>query len=384
MNRSVYLNASSTYFPNAPVTNENIENVLGMFGEKPSKSKRIVLESNQIQQRYYAIDPVSRKPTHTNAQITSLALKQLFADNPDLDISKVPLMVCGTSSPDVLVPAHGQMVQGELADLSCEVITTAGVCCSAAAALKIAYLSILAGDKTGALVTGSETSSKFMRAEFIESENESVVGEKKRPLSFDHDFLRWMLSDGASALYLSDKPMAGKTNLKINWMEGYSYANEEEVCMLGGAYRDEEKNLIPWKDLRVSPDSQKKDLAMSIRQDIRQLQQRVFELTVERPLVDIKKKHGAQPGDYKWFLPHYSSHYFKPMLMETLNKIDFVIPEDRWFTSLYQRGNVGSASIMVFIDELKKQKKLFAGEKILCFIPESARFSSYFLELEVV
>jgi 3-oxoacyl-[acyl-carrier-protein] synthase III len=385
MKNSVYLNASSSFFPNAPVGNDVIEDVLGKVGGRPSKAKRVVLESNQIKTRYYAIDPQTRASTHSNAQMTSAAIKRLFHDNPELDISKVEMMTCGTSAPDVLVPAHGQMVQGELTDLNCEVITTAGVCCSSSAALKIAYLSILSGDKTSAVVTGSESSSKFMRSEFIESENQIIVdGEKKLPpLSFDHDFLRWMLSDGASALYLSNEVVPGKINLKINWIEGFSFANEEKVCMLGGAFIDSNDNLVPWKDLRVSGPADAR-LAMSIRQDIRQLQTRVFELTVERPLVEIKKNRGIRPGDYSWFLPHYSSHYFRPMLMETLNKIDFDIPSEKWFTTLYERGNIGSASIMVFIDELKKQKQLNSGDKILCFIPESARFSSYFMELEVV
>lgn len=386
MTNPVYINASSSFFPNAPVCNDKIENVLGTIGGKASRTKRVVLENNQIKNRYYAIDPVTRVSTHSNTEMTSLAVKKLFVDNPELKIADVGLMACGTSTPDVLVPAHGQMVQGELKDLRCEVISTTGVCCSSAAALKIAYLSILAGDKTSALVTGSETASKFMRSEFVEHENQKWIdgATKQPPLSFDHDFLRWMLSDAASALYLSSAPVPGKLNLKINWMDGHSFANEAEICMVAGATRDEMGRLIHWKDARLSKDSSQSHLTMSVRQDIRSLQNRIFELTVERPLTEIKKRRGIRPGDYTWFLPHYSSHYFRENLMKTLEKIDFQIPYERWFTTLYDTGNVGSASIMVFIDELKKQKPLHARDKILCFIPESARFSSYYMELEVV
>ena len=64
--------------------------------------------------------------------------------------------------------------------------------------------------------------------------------------------------------------------------------------------------------------------------------------------------------------------------------VDFDIPQDRWFTTLPATGNIGSASMFTFIDQLVKTKSLKAGEKILCYIPESARFSVYYVELEVV
>jgi len=34
---------------------------------------------------------------------------------------------------------------------------------------------------------------------------------------------------GAGAMYLSDRAIPGKTNLRLNWIEGRSYANEESV-----------------------------------------------------------------------------------------------------------------------------------------------------------
>ena len=386
MSRSVYINATSTVFPNPPVDNDSIEKILGTVRGTPSRSRAIVLRSNQIKTRHYAIDPETRASTHTNAQLTSEAVRALFAQNPELCLREVELLCCGTSSPDVIMPAHGQMVQGHLGEFAGEVVTTSGVCCSSSAALKNAYLSILSGDTNKALVTGSETSSKFMRGEFFESESEHKLTElEKNPLvAFEHDFLRWMLSDGAGALYLSDSPLEGKTNLRLNWIEGRSYANEEDVCMFGGGHRAKDGSITSWKDLRLTDDPEKHRFAMNIHQDIRQLRSRIPELTIKRPLAELKKKRGLRPGDYSWLLPHYSSHFFRQTLFEALNEVDFAIPYERWFTSLYERGNVGSASILVFINDLIRQKTLTRGEKILCYVPESARFSVYFFELEVV
>jgi 3-oxoacyl-[acyl-carrier-protein] synthase-3 len=40
-----------------------------------------------------------------------------------------------------------------------------------------------------------------------------------------------MLSDGAAAFLLSDKPNADGLSLRVDWIEGVSYANEMETCM---------------------------------------------------------------------------------------------------------------------------------------------------------
>lgn len=386
MSRSVYINATGSFFPNEPVSNDKMESVLGQIRGRPSKSRSIVLASNQIRSRHYAIDPATRKPTHNSAQLAANAVRDIFLRHPELDMTDVDLLCCGTTVQDLIVPGHGQMVQGELKNFSGEVISTSGVCCSSASALKAAYLAIKADDKNRAIVTGSEAASKFMRSEFFESESEQAFEElKKNPLvSFSHDFLRWMLSDGGSALYLSSEPMANKTNLRINWIEGKSYANEQPVCMFAGGYREENGEITSWKDLRLEKDSERLKFAMNFQQDVRMLKDAAPTYTMERPLTELKKKYGLKPGDYTWFLPHYSSHFFYELLVKTLAKIDFSIPTERWFSTLYDKGNIGSASIFAFIDELLRQKTLHPGEKILCFVPESARMSAYFFELEVV
>jgi 3-oxoacyl-[acyl-carrier-protein] synthase-3 len=381
---SVYINATGTFFPNAAVDNDNIESVLGLIRGRASRSKNIVLKSNQIKNRHYAIDPETRNPTHTNAQLTVLALKNLLSEHPELSASTTDLLCCGTTVADLIVPAHGQMVQGLLKEFSGEVFSSSGVCCSSMSAFKTAYLSILAEDSVTAFVTGSEAASKFMRAEFFESESEIGELEKDPLVAFQHDFLRWMLSDGAGAFYLSNRILPGKVNLKINWIDGKSYANEQDVCMYAGGYLEDDGSVTDWKNLRLQNDAEKSRFAMNFRQDPRQLRENILLYTVERRLTELKKKRGLKPGDYTWFLPHYSSEFFRPLLLQTLRKIDFEIPEARWFTTLSERGNIGSASLFSFVDKLIKTQPLNRGEKILCFIPESARFTAYYCELEVV
>src|SRR3569832_331174 len=153
MSNQVYINATSAYFPNGTVANDEMEEYLGYIDGRPSKSKKIVLRNNGIVNRYYALDK-NRRSTHTNAQMTALAVKELYKDNQDL-FGQIELLSCGTSSPDQVMPSHGVMTHGWLPELQAiEVVSPAGVCCAGMHALKFAYLAIKSGEVKHAIATG--------------------------------------------------------------------------------------------------------------------------------------------------------------------------------------------------------------------------------------
>jgi len=89
-------------------------------------------------------------------------------------------------------------------------------------------------------------------------------------------------------------------------------------------------------------------------------------------------------GDVDHFLCHYSSHYFKGKIADMLNMAGAGIPEEKWYTNLYTRGNTGCASIFIMLDEFMELGKAKPGERILCVIPESGRFNSAYMHLTVV
>ncbi|MDP7416996.1 MAG: hypothetical protein QF888_03265, partial [Desulfobacterales bacterium] len=74
---SIYINDVSAFLPNSPVDNDGIENVLGRIADMPSRTKKIVLRSNKIDRRYYALDPSTGELTHTNWQLTAEAIRKL-------------------------------------------------------------------------------------------------------------------------------------------------------------------------------------------------------------------------------------------------------------------------------------------------------------------
>ena len=108
---NVYITKASKYLPNDPIGNEQMESYLGLINQNASKARRIVLRNNGILKRYYALD-AEGNPTHSNAQLTALAVKNLMGS--DVPWDAIEVLSCGTSSPDVLLPSLSAMVHGLL------------------------------------------------------------------------------------------------------------------------------------------------------------------------------------------------------------------------------------------------------------------------------
>jgi 3-oxoacyl-[acyl-carrier-protein] synthase-3 len=383
MTKAVYITGVAAFLPNEAVSNSDIEEYLGYINETKSKSKSLILRSNGIKSRYYAIDRQSGRLRYTNAQMTAEAVRGLASEGFDLDT--LECLSCGTSSPDQIAPGHGVMVHGELGTPPCEVNTSSGICTAAIAALKFAYLEVRCGGMRNAVATGSELVSTFMLAKNFDKESESKLKElEQRPeIAFEKDFLRWMLSDGAGAVLLQDRPNRNRPSLRIEWIELLSQANRYQTCMYAGAVKQEDGSLKGWREFDTL-DEVINQSVLAVKQDVKLLNDHIVNATVEQVLPAIMQKHGLNSADIDYFLPHMSSEYFRPRLAQGLEKIGYPIPQERWFTNLSTKGNVGSASFFIMLEELFHSGRLRAGEKILGFIPESGRFSTSFLLLTVV
>lgn len=376
----VYITNTSSFFPNEPISNDEMESYLGYIDDKPSKSKRIVLRNNGITNRYYALNKEG-KSTHTNAQITAEAVKAVVGNDPE-KLKSIELLSCGTSTPDQMMPAHGVMVHGLLPETnSIEVISPAGVCCAGMHALKYAYLSIKTGDAHTAVATGSERFSTSLVSSQFEDEARQLKALEENPyIGFEKEFLRWMLSDGAAAFLMSDKKNENGISLRVEWLEGVSYANHMEACMYSASEKLPDGTLKSYMD--YSHDEVINKSLLTIKQDVKLLSENIVPLGG----VGLKAaldKHGVKSSEIDYFLPHMSSNFFKDKIFTRLIENGTGIPYDKWFVNLSTVGNVGAASVYLMVDELFHSGKLKVGDKILLLVPESARFSYMYSLLTV-
>lgn len=376
---NVYITKATKFLPNTPVGNEDMESYLGMVDGKPSKARRIVLKSNGIRLRYYALDK-DGNVTHTNVQMAANAIRGLFDDC--LSIDDIDLLSCGTSTPEQLLPSHASMVHGELGgNSSMEIVSFAGSCCTGVDALKYAYMAVKLGDRQNAVVSASERPSAWMRASYFQKESEQLALLERQPmLAFEKEFLRWMLSDGAMAVLLQGKPNDDGLSLRIDWIEKTSFANTKETCMYAGGEKAGDGGLKGWA---MFPEQEWLSRSLfALKQDTRLLGEHIVKLGVDF-LLQLGEKYHFTPDDVDWFLPHLSSMFFKDKILDESCERGFLISEDKWFVNLPMVGNIGSASVFAMIEELMYSGRLEKGQKILLMIPESARFSYCYCMLTV-
>jgi 3-oxoacyl-[acyl-carrier-protein] synthase-3 len=370
----VFITRTSAYLPFEPVANDQIEDLLGRVGGRASRAGPVVLRRNGIKSRHYAIDPKSGKVVMTNAQLAANAVRELG------ELANVDGLVAGTSLPDAMDVSHAAYVHAELGWPNMEVTSMAGICLAGTAALKYAWLRVKTGDAERSVVVASELASAVMQGKNFEAEVETKVKElEARPeIAFEKDFLRWMLSDGAGAVLLEAEPN-GTLPLRVEWIDLSSAAHELQTCMYAGAEKDANGDLRGWATFTAQ---ERRDQSIfAVKQDVRLLNDNVVEASFAQPLKEICERRGLKTGDVDWFLPHLSSKYFFEPVAARMKEIGMEVPQSKWFTNLFSKGNTGSASPFIMLDELVRSGRLQSGQKVLLFVPESGRFSSGFVYL---
>ena len=379
MKNDVFITGTSCYFPNKPVSNEDMEDFLGLITGKHSRVKPVILKQNGIKQRYYALTK-EQKITHTNAEMAVNSILQLLK-NSDISNSEIELLSCATSSPDQMRPSHASMVHGLLKNKPLEIFSASGICLSCLQAFKTAFWGVLSGEKRNAICSTSELTSATLLSKNYDIEYEKCADLGVQPyMALEKDFLRFMLSDGASAVLLQDNPGNGKA-LHVEWVEMTSYANELPTCMYMGAERKENGELKSWKSFNNLERTEQS--LFVVKQDVKLLGAHAVPYWAKH-IKYCLEKHNVAPESISYVLPHVSSMFFYDKIINELKGIGTGIDESKWFTNLSRVGNIASAAIFAILDEFWKTHELKSGEKILLLVPESGRFSYGTVLLSVV
>jgi 3-oxoacyl-[acyl-carrier-protein] synthase-3 len=370
-----YITSAGAYLPGPPIDNDTIEDILGKVGGKESRLKKRILSQNGIKTRHYALDREGRT-TELNEQLAAKAIASAL-QRRGLPLSAVEMLGCGTTQGDLPVPGFASMVHGRLGGGPMEVLSAGGVCCSGMAALAGVARAVALGERRVGVACGSELVSRMLKASRFEEEGTLEGNDEHDGMGtfrmFDADFLRWMLSDGAGAVVVEPRPAPSGLSLRIEWIDVVSHAHANATCMYTGlADKDEPAAGKSWLDQPTIADADRTGM-MKVRQDTRLLP-RIVRLGVEEYLRHIRDgRLDVQQIDH--VLCHYSSHFFKGEVMKLLAEAGVVVPEERWFTNLYTKGNTGAASIFIMLEEALASGRFRRGERIVLMVPESGRFS---------
>lgn len=363
-----WIRGTGCFLPGEPVDNDALDTYIAPLGPASERLKTRILAQNGIRTRHYAIEP-DGGVRYSCSQLAAEAVRRCL-DDAGRRLSDVGMLACGTSGGDALMPGFAGMVLGELAGPPMQTLSSDGICASGVGALEAAAGAIELGNHTDAVVAGADLPSRLLRRDRYQA----VPGR----LGSDAHFLRWMLSDGAGALALSGQPPQGTgVRLRLRMIHQRSFSGDYPACMRLGLDPDRAGSHLDhgsWAEAEAAG-------ALLLRQDI-SLLPHLFDIGIHE-YVGLVHDGLLDPQRIDHFLCHYSSAHFAPVVDELMAKAGMAIPAERWYSNLATRGNTGAASIFVMLDELRVTRALRPGQRILCFVPESGRFTVAFVLIEV-
>lgn len=371
----VYINSLGSFLPGEPVSCTQMEEYLGYIGGVKSRNRALVLRQNKIKTRHYALD-TNGKSCYSSAEMAAHAVRDAV-NKSEISLNDITYLAAASTLGDVLVPGLASHVHAELKLPPLEIANFQSVCASVMMAMKSAFLQIKAGEHACAALCAAEFSSRYFRPGFYEGTTQI---DENGQLSFDADFLRFTLSDGGGAAILESHPNERGVSLKILWIDVRSYADRFETCMIGGG-RKQADEIFPWSEY-ASPAVAMNAGALMLVQDFAMIK-RMIPVWVSH-YMDLIDQERIAVDKVDFVCSHYSSHSLREEVVRLLKMAGSMIDEEKWFSNLYSKGNTGSASILIMLDELCREKKLKSGERILCHVPESGRCVNAFMMLEVV
>jgi len=369
--KDVYINSFGAFLPGDPVPNSEMEDYLGYIGGKKSKNRAIVLRQNKIRTRHYALDKEG-VPLYKSSEMAANAIRDAV-DKSEILMKDITYLASSATLGDMLVPGLASHIHAELGLPPIEIANFQSVCGSALMALKSAWLQVGAGEHRCAAVSGSEFASRYFRPGFYEGNDDF---KEEGVISLNADFLRFTLSDGAGAAVLENKQNTRQPSFKIHWIDIRSYADSFDTCMMAGS-----DGSASWGDFGNPMNAVEKG-ALILTQDFDILKD-MIPIWISHYL-DLIDQGKIAADDVDYLCSHYSSHSLREEAVRLLETTGAMIDEDRWFSNLPSKGNTGTASIFVILEELYRTKDLKKGEMVLCHVPESGRCLNGFMLLEVV
>lgn len=367
--KKTFLNSVGSFLPGPGINNDEMDAYVGSVNPQSSRIKRRILAENGIQNRHYGIN----KEGQTMFSSVDMATKAIddALNKVNKTMNDILFLSSGTVGADLAAPGFANLIQGQYKAAPMQTMSFQGICASGVAAMKAAAQVIELGEFKNAVAVATEFPSRLFKASRFQKVEENI--------DFDSHFLRWMLSDGSGAVYLEDKPKEKGISLKLDWIHLKSFSGDYPTCMqIGSPWGQPNKSYLDFSSLEEA----EKSGSFLLRQDIRLLPN-LFDVGISE-FMSLVLANEIQPDEIDYFLCHYSSERFSDVVKTLLDKAGLTIPPEKWFSNLKTRGNTGAASIFIMMDEFMKTHDLKPGQKIMCFVPESGRFTVSFILFEAV
>ncbi len=350
---------TGSFLPGKPISIEEVDDFLGMLDNAPVKiqkwlkrMKGLMKEMLEVENYYFAIDPITHQFTEDNITMSVKAAKNAL-DFAGLKTGDIDLIVYGSAHQDQM-PTASVRIQEALGIEKCGEISVHANCTSAYKALLVAYDMLRLGRYKNALVLSSGISSSELRAEYY---NQPLVTKEEV-------FLRYFLSDGAGALLLQANP-ENKSGLFIENVIMESVGGNKPAAMLN-------KRPAYWMNPKEEYEKGYHHLAQMFNEQLRihfnedggSVFYKGLKRMIDNYKIDIEK--------VRFFQVNFPSKHISELVMDECEKLG--INRDKLYTKMSTMGYIGPPMVFVCLDKIMREEKLQKNDLILSFVTEVSKF----------
>ena len=294
------------YLPERVVHNTELEKAM-------DTSDAWIRDRTGIERRHYAAEG------ETTVDMAEHAARRAI-EAAGLEPQDVDLIVFGTTTPDLVFPNAGAMLQARLGCRGMPAFSVEAACSSFIYALSVADKFVRAGEARRALVVGAETLTR-------------ITDFKDRSTAI-------LFADGAGAVVLGSSETPGVMSTHLHADGSYQHL----LYCTGGISRGYE----PGTDNRAF---------------IRMAGREVFRIAVTMlgSVVDeTLAANNLDKSDVRWLVPHQANIR---IIQAVAKKLD--LPMERVIVTVQEQGNTSAASVPLALDKGVRDGRIKPGELVL-------------------
>jgi 3-oxoacyl-[acyl-carrier-protein] synthase III len=355
----VRIAGTGSYLPGRPISIDEVDYFLGPLSDAPQKiqkwlerMKGLMKEMLEVENYYFAIDPVSRKFTEDNITMSVKAANKAFA-TAGLKNSDIDLIVYGSAHQDQM-PTASVRIQEALGIEICGELSIHANCTSAYKALLTAYDMLRLGRYKRALVISSSMSSSELKAEYY---NQPLIKKEEA-------FLRYFLSDGAGALIMEANPEEGEGLFVENVMME-SVGGSKPAAMLN-------QRPAYWMNPKEEFEAGYHHLAQMFNEQLRIHFNEKGGSVFYKGLKRMIEQYRIPVEQVRFFQVNFPSKHISEMVMEECESLG--ISKSKLYSKMSTMGYLGPPMVFVCLDQILKEEKLQQNDLILSFVTEVSKF----------
>lgn len=344
--KQAQLISTGSYLPGEPLTNEDLERLVGPLPED-------ILEGIQVKRRHWIIDPATGQHRTSNSEMATEAARQALAA-AQLEPEQLDLIVTSTASPEYHLPPMATLVQGRLGLRSCANVEIRSGCAGFVEALDLARLYLERGTYETAVVIGSESISPLLVPVFLGKDPDRIrMRDRMNPYNF---------GDGAAAVVLraGDGEGEGILGAAMACVGGEKAAGMQVIG--GGTHAPIHEQLAA-------------KLLVELKVDVVE-SGRFTPHVLTEALTEVLRSSGTTAEEIDLcIIPEGNAGYMVEELKEAgLLTPEWLALEGKIYENLTEVGATGSAAVPLALDDAWKKGLLEPGDRVMLLAIETSKW----------